>query len=422
MSEMLVYYRLVDGEGAADPAAAMLICPPNEDDEDRDVLSCTLPLAAYADDWGEVRYELKLPESIHGHPLTALGDYALDDSDIRVSEEDDSDDNRHYVDSIILPASLTSIHPDAFEWLKSLREILVSPGNSVYESAGGVLYDKQKHQLIRCPVLWQNDRLIVREGAVSAAPNAFANCENLICVLLPDGLEALGDYAFANCGALEYVYLPDSLLSIGEGCFLRCTDLPYLRVPQNVKSIGKSAFCECVNLHGISLPDTYSLTRIGSYAFQQCISLRAVMLPLGLKVIESGCFDGCALLEEVYWDYHPAWGFPPKASMPRLQNIDYEAFKGCVSLKEIALPEGLRSIGQYAFSNCSSLRKVHLPASLETIISGSAGKAANGMPFIGCSALEEITVADGNAHFAIFDGALVGLNDRRIICSPPARR
>lgn len=416
MSVIAVYYRLTPGVNETDPATAALVCPPDEGDEDRSVRSCTLPLAVIEDDWGEVQYELKLPETIHGHPLTALGDYALDDSDIRISENADSDENRHYVASIVLPASLSSIHPDAFEWLNSLREILVSPENPIYESMGGVLYDKQNHQLIRCPVLWQNDRLIVREGTVSAAENALAKCENLICVLLPDGLETLGDYTFANCGALEYVYLPDSLLSIGEGCFLRCTDLPYLRVPQNVESIGKSAFCECLNLRGVSLPDTYSLTRIGSYAFQQCISLRAVFLPLGLKVIESGCFDGCEQLVEVSWGYHP------EAKTPMIQSIDYEAFRGCVSLREIALPEGLRSIGQYAFSGCASLTKVQLPASLKTIIPGSSGKAANGMPFIGCSALEEITVADGNSHFAVHDGALVGLDDSRIICFPSARR
>ena len=416
MAEIEVYYRLIKQENGPDEAE--LVCLPDEDEGE--VFTCTLPLIVVEDDWGEIRCALELPESIDGHPLTKIGENALDDNDISMDEAY-SDDYRSMIASVTLPENIKCIHPDAFEWLVSLRKIWVHAENLVYESVDGVLYDREKSSLVRCPVLWEQDRFIVREGTLEIAPNAFGKCENLICVLLPDGLETLGDSAFYNCAALEYVYLPDSLRTMGEGCFYRCTDLPYLRVPQNVESIGKHAFEECVNLRGISLPNTYSLRKIGSAAFKGCISLRAIVLPLGLTAIDSSCFEGCWALEEVCWPEIPA-GIQGQKALCGLQSIGYGAFSECERLREIALPQGLRSIGQYAFDRCKGLKKIHLPASLEKIVPGSAGNAVNGMPFGGCTALEEITIAEGNVHFAIHDGALVGLDDSRIICFPPARK
>ncbi|MBP3467137.1 MAG: leucine-rich repeat domain-containing protein, partial [Paludibacteraceae bacterium] len=53
--------------------------------------------------------------------------------------------------SIEIPNSVTSIGSYAFEGCEALTNINISDGNANYASVNGVLYDKEKKTLIRCP-------------------------------------------------------------------------------------------------------------------------------------------------------------------------------------------------------------------------------------------------------------------------------
>lgn len=103
------------------------------------------------------------------------------------------------------------------------------------------------------------------------------------------------------------------------------------------------------------------------------------------SVIESAVFDyaaetvpesllnGCYSLREV--------------SLPNgLRTIESSAFADCMSLESIRLPASLESISDWAFSRCSALQAVELPASLREIGPGA---------FEGCDSLWEISVPDG---------------------------
>lgn len=59
-----------------------------------------------------------------------------------------------------------------------------------------------------------------------------------------------------------------------------------------------------------------------------------------------------------------------------------ETFLGGVSLREVALPQGVQAIGEYAFYNCTSLTRIRLCA--------GAARIGNGA-FMNCGALREIT-------------------------------
>ena len=86
--------------------------------------------------------------------------------------------------------------------------------------------------------------------------------------------------------------------------------------------------------------------------------------------------------------------------------IDWNAFSSCSTLKEITLPEGLKSIGNYAFKSCTALERMTIPDSVTSVSKGafyncsglksvtlSASQTA--IPqwcFTGCSALTDITI------------------------------
>ena len=52
---------------------------------------------------------------------------------------------------ITIPSSVTSIEKWAFDNCKSLTKISVVSDNKNYSASGGVLYDKDKGKLLRCP-------------------------------------------------------------------------------------------------------------------------------------------------------------------------------------------------------------------------------------------------------------------------------
>lgn len=393
------FYKLLPA-GEGEQPCAMLTCLPEEDAEDyADAIVCELELRPRENGEG---CTLVLPEQIDGYPLTALDDFM---------PEDDGEGGDPSIAGLFLPASLRRIDPGAFEWMDGLESIAVAPENPVFEAVGGVLYNKQEHTLVRCPVRRPERTLIVREGTLRIGANGLAGCTGLVCVLLPEGLEELDTYALRGCTGLEYILLPDSLRHIGMGCFLRCTGLPFIRIPEGVETIGEQAFGHCTNLLEITLPDTPTLTRIGARAFRGCSRLGGISLPGGLTAVAANTFDGCTALARVCWGTAPGDNYP-------LQTIEQEAFRGCTALVEMLLPEGLRTIGQYAFADCTALAHVHLPASLEEVFPST--RAANGMSFCGCTALGEITLAEGNPRFALHQGVLIGLAKKRILCCPPA--
>lgn len=63
--------------------------------------------------------------------------------------------------------------------------------------------------------------------------------------------------------------------------------------------------------------------------------------------------------------------------------IPSNVFTNAVNLKEIVLPEGLRSIGASAFKGCRNLKRVKIPNSVEEI---------NSKAFYNCLGMEEITI------------------------------
>lgn len=91
---------------------------------------------------------------------------------------------------------------------------------------------------------------------------------------------------------------------------------------------------------------------------------------------------------------------------------DY-AFRSCSRLVSVQLPSGLRELGSGAFSGCSNLKSIRIPDNVNYI---------GDNPFAGCPALEEIKVSEGNTRFYVSEGVLFDRRDRRLICYPAEKR
>ena len=93
---------------------------------------------------------------------------------------------------------------------------------------------------------------------------------------------------------------------------------------------------------------------IGASAFKGCVALKDITIPDRVHRIESSAFEGCIGLSEI--------DIPNDVTI-----IGNSAFKGCSGLTDITIPSGLTSIATSLFEDCISLEEVTIPANVSTI-------------------------------------------------------
>jgi lipopolysaccharide export system protein LptA len=164
---------------------------------------------------------------------------------------------------------------------------------------------------------------------------AFADCNNLVSVTLPNTITAIRGYAFAYSRNLVSVNIPGTVTTIAEEAFAACENLASITLPSGLTSIGNSAFYYCRSLTSITIPN--SVTSIGNAVFRYCENLASVTLSNGLTTIPAGAFIGCTNI--------------PSITIPNsVTTIEENAFQVC-NLRSIIIPGSVTSIGGGAFTN-----------------------------------------------------------------------
>lgn len=243
-----------------------------------------------------------------GNSVTSIGDSAFYDSCLT---------------SIEIPGSVTSIGDRAFLGCSRLTAINVDVNNPNYSSTDGVLFNRDKTILIRCP-----------EGLTGDYD-------------VPQSVTSINNYALFGCSGLYSIEIPNSVTSIGDSAFYGCSGLTSIEIPDSVTSIGKSAFQLCYSLTSIVIPD--SVTSIGDLAFNVCLSLTSVEISNSVTSIGYSTFAECSDLTSIV--------IPNSVT-----SIGEWVFAGCTGLKSIVIPHSVTSIGNTAFVGCSNITSVYYDA------------------------------------------------------------
>lgn len=303
------------------------------------------------------------------------------------------------ITSVVIPKTVTVVSNSAFDECSTLTNITVSDDNNNYSSEGGVLFNKDKTTLIRCPEGITVSSYAVPDGVTSIDRGAFSKCTNLKEIIIPDSVTAIDGSAFFGCSSLENITLSNEIEKIDDGTFSGLSNLESVIIPEGVQHIGNKAFENCSSLKQISLPE--SLISIGSVykgnpndfsaseyfqygrTFYGCTSLEEVKIPDNVEIIGYSTFYGCTSLSKV------------KLSK-KLKEIAENTFYGCSSLKNIIIPKGVLEIGYSAFENCTSLENIELPDGLTAIgISVDHYFHTSGCySFAGCTSLKEVVIPD----------------------------
>lgn len=224
------------------------------------------------------------------------------------------------------------------------------------------------------------DGTLTITGTGSVNSEAFFNNNDVVHVIVSEGIESIGNYAFAGCSGLESVSFPDSLTTLGEGVFHRCPQLTSLTIPAGVTSVsfplvfasesfteylvaeGNTAFAAadgvlftadmkklvsypCAkNTNQYTVPSSVEV--IGSNAFISSSATKEVVLPSGLKSFENGAFSGCTGLIKI--------------TVPAgITAIPDNCFYECVFLKELTLSPGIAAFGNNAFFRTKALSDIY---------------------------------------------------------------
>lgn len=362
-----------------------------------------------------------IPESIDGHPVTAIAEYAFSGKTPQ-SDYDLSDRTDLWLTSIYIPNSVKSIGGFAFKNNKNLESVHLPENGCIighkdrWDAYGSIFSECISLKTITIPngldiidgtyrgtcisaLSAPNlENVIFSKGTSAICRGILANCPSLKSVDIPDSVKSIGAFAFSGCEALESVRLPEGSCEIGSilnyynesqlygNVFQGCTSLTSLRLPKGITAISSEnnyawdySMFSAPALKSVTFED--GTNTLFAHMFENCEALESVSIPNGVKTIPSYCFSNCKALASL--------------DIPEsVKTIESYAFKGC-GFASIDLPDTVKAIHDRAFADCTSLSTVNLPTKGVELGGSYYPSNSNSGTFAGCTALKSITLPDG---------------------------
>ena len=306
---------------------------------------------------------------------------------------------------LFIPQSVESIGGGIFGDCDALQSVEIEDENNNFIFKDGILYDVKNGILVSAVNSLIPEKVIVDECTKTIDYYAFADCNNLYEIEIPQGVVNIGEKAFARLDNLKNIDIPDSVTNITTLAFYRCNGLVSVQVPGSVTAIKNGTFRECNNLKKVILNE--GVAKIEDSAFVFCSSLEQIKLPQSLMSIGSGAFDNCTSLISV--------------ELPDNAIISSSTFRGCKNLSKIVLsdtnnnyivkngilynknitrilcypagikdteffvPDTVKTIGDFAFYGTKALESINIPDSVTNIGTDAFGE---------CSGLKEVVIPD----------------------------
>lgn len=197
----------------------------------------------------------------------------------------------------------------------------------------------------------------------AVADQAYYRSTALGDVVLPQGIQEIGEFAFARSSATSAV-LPEGVEYIGYGAFYHCDDLQEVVLPETVRCVEPKAFSytmwvqNFLESEGASAEDDFLVTGgvlaayrgntadvtvpegvrvIAGEVFRDHTEIEKVSLPDSLLVVGEGAFEGCGSLSQIVFGEN-------------VEEIKDRAFLGNV-MSEISIPASVKKAGLQAFGN-----------------------------------------------------------------------
>lgn len=326
-----------------------------------------------------------------------LGGYAVEE--VCFEEDDDFQKNNQNVESITFPVSVTFIYNDGLISFSKLNNYYVHEGNNIYSAEDGVLYDKNKVEIISIPPA-RTGRFVIPEGVKAAyfrgsnitevyMSSTYGTESPYIDILISNTLwgsaiqrievspdnEILSSYEGMlydkSCEKLYYcpasyngeIKYPDSIKTIGSQAFAYNT-ADVIEIPEGVTAIEESAFSGCTNMKKLTLPST--LQDLDEYFMSSYLECE-VTFPNGNDnfYVSDGILYGDKGKNLIFCQYDKK--NEKTISIPEgVTVIGRNAFWDA-KMESISLPDSLCEIKNGAFYGCDNLKELRIPKNVTGI-------------------------------------------------------
>ena len=347
--------------------------------------------------------------------------------------------------SVIIGENINKFSNDIFSDCTALKEIIVSDNNPQYLSVDGILFNKDKTELIIFPNA-KSGTYTIPNSVTSIHNRAFYGCTKLTSITIPEGITSIYQEAFYGCVGLTSINIPNSITMLSDQVFRGCTNLKkfvvsndnprYSAIDGVLYNKNKTKLLSYPNAKSSTYTVPDGITSIGDYAFSDCIGLTSITIPNSVIEIGNSILSGCRNLQKLslpfigssiklqehlgylfelrsnYKETPPEQGYVivtyghdgywissyyiplslTEISVMKQANLScrygygpnywyYGVFNGCSNLKVANLPLAT-SIGNNTFSDCKNLKDISLP------IATSIGEKS----FYGCTNLKDVNL------------------------------
>ena len=186
-------------------------------------------------------------------------------------------------------------------------------------------------------------------------------------VIIEDGVTTIGDYAFYSCKNLVSIAIPDSVIAIGSRVFAYTAW--YDAQPDGIVYAGKIAYT-----YKGTCPSKVTLKGgtlgVAEYAFRDCIELTSIEIPDSVTTIGFGAFYDCTSLNKITLPFvGNTLNGTENTHFGYIFGASYYSYNDSYvpsSLKEVVITKAT-TIYEYAFDECTSIVSITMPDSVTTI-------------------------------------------------------
>ena len=326
---------------------------------------------------------------------------------------------------LTIPANVTTIVANPFCYCENLTNLTVDPANTCFTVEDGVLYNKEKTELLSC-LSNRFGFFVIPDGVTAIGDNVFSECFDLTYIVIPLSVTSIGNGAFdswgghicyagteaqweqitiganneglanarmhynqpagailgsGTCGAegdnLTWTMRSDGVLTIsGTGAMPDyefeeegCNTVPFVDYYRSMTDVVIENGVTYIGafaftaFHALkTVTIADTVTSIGEGAFGNCINLTSILIPQSVSEIGDSCFYDNRRLPAIHVDA----GNPNYCSEDGvLFNKEKTVLISCPGGKSgsYTVPQGVTSVAKYAFCD-SNLSRLELPASL----------------------------------------------------------
>lgn len=262
------------------------------------------------------------------------------------------------IESIFIPRYVKELN-ECLNFCQNLENISVDPSNDSYSSFDGVLYNKEKTELLCCPKM--KTAVSIFPSTTTIAINAFFGCTEINAINLKS-VQEIEYKAFADCISLEKIVFPEHLSYVAHSAFENTKWFEERRQNDEVVTASNILIDASMAVKGsgtVIVPE--GITDISPYCFENNNNIKKVILPNSIKHIGGMAFSDCTHLEDI--------------DLCNVETLGDALFYQCYSLKEITLPKSVKEIDKYTFFTAKSLSEIYVDENNEHFSS------VNGMLF-----------------------------------------